>query len=598
MASASFWRINIFILLLCNISIFAAVPVTEGFLFHVSADRLSGYSNEMPVSLWTDMSGNNNHAFQNTADYRPIYITDALNGKPVLQFDGTNDSLSFPELPHVQTVFVVLRENPAATANWRPFIAHSATPPRWHRGANKTFWATQWGAAEVYNGQTKVNGVLVNGLTTTIPTHYSVVSHINTAPVPANQIGRDRAYEDRVWHGEIAEVLLYNRALSEQEENEVGWYLADKYALSAGYSYPGFSPFYPANKAVGISPSTVNLIWRPFPNADRYKVFAGPSLPLPLVGMVTEPFFDMLPIAQPQTTYFWRIEAFNGETLLMQGDYWSFRTQGAWQDCPPADITGDCAVGMEDFLVLASYWLDPDPELFAVNFDGENGVDIKDFSILAGHWQQAPAGAVLISEFMARNNSKTPLRTQDLLDEDGEASDWIELYNTTHKPIALKGWHLTDNADILSKWGFPDVTIPADDFLVVFASGKNRQETGAPLHTNFSLSGEGEYLALVHSDGQSIVHTYGVYPPQYSNISYGTSEAEATSIETVKLLASNAPAKAIIPANDEFGQSWRELSFNDQGWQTGTSGVGYEASPSDTLNYTELIGLRTYPNNP
>src|SRR6266496_1516946 len=104
------------------------------------------------------------------------------------------------------------------------------------------------------------------------------------------------------------------------------------------------------------------------------------------------------------------------------------------------------------------------------------------------------AETVTISEFMAANHST-------LLDEDGDSSDWIELFNSGTNAVNLGGWFLTDDSLNLSKWMFPGTNLSPNSFLVVFASGKNRAVAGAPLHTSFNLSSGGEYLALVHPDG-------------------------------------------------------------------------------------------------
>jgi hypothetical protein len=75
----------------------------------------------------------------------------------------------------------------------------------------------------------------------------------------------------------------------------------------------------------------------------------------------------------------------------------------------------------------------------------------------------AAAPAVFISEFMA-DNQKT------LHDEDGDPSDWIELYNADPaSTVSLNGWFLTDDAGHLSKWRFPNVGIGPQQYLVVFA---------------------------------------------------------------------------------------------------------------------------------
>ncbi len=124
-------------------------------------------------------------------------------------------------------------------------------------------------------------------------------------------------------------------------------------------------------------------------------------------------------------------------------------------------------------------------------------------------------GHPIISEFLASN-------TRGLLDEDRQTSDWIELYNPTFASIDLGNYALTDTAGDLLKWKFPSTNLASGQFMVVFASGKNRRITGQPLHTSFSLAATGEYLALTTIDETTIVSEFGpVYPAQSPDISYG-----------------------------------------------------------------------------
>lgn len=110
-----------------------------------------------------------------------------------------------------------------------------------------------------------------------------------------------------------------------------------------------------------------------------------------------------------------------------------------------------------------------------------------------------------------------------LLDEDGEASDWIEIFNPNPFPINLGGYFLTDDIMLPSKWTFPHpTTMDAGDYLIVFASGKDRSTTGSEFHTNFRLAAEGEYLALIDPDGLAEVDAYApAYPEQLEDVSYG-----------------------------------------------------------------------------
>ncbi|MDG1890863.1 MAG: lamin tail domain-containing protein [Verrucomicrobiota bacterium] len=121
-----------------------------------------------------------------------------------------------------------------------------------------------------------------------------------------------------------------------------------------------------------------------------------------------------------------------------------------------------------------------------------------------------------ISEFMADQD-------QLLADDDGVFPDWIEIHNPDQQAVSLEGYYLTDSEDEPSQWMFPSVTLDPGSHIVVFASGKDRRDPGLPLHTNFLLAGQGEYLALVHPDGQTVVSAFGpAYPPQFENESFGS----------------------------------------------------------------------------
>ena len=174
------------------------------------------------------------------------------------------------------------------------------------------------------------------------------------------------------------------------------------------------------------------------------------------------------------------------------------------------------------------------------------------------------AAEPVISEFMASNQS-------DIADETGSHPDWIEIKNPDATPALMTGWALTDSAANPKKWLFPAVTIPANGHLLVFASGNDRRVAGQTLHTNFSLSAGGEYLALVRTDGTPSTSWSPAYPAQYPNISYGTS----SNTSEVTWVQQGTAVKAFVPANASLIPQWRTIDFADAGWTAGTFGVGY-----------------------
>jgi len=95
--------------------------------------------------------------------------------------------------------------------------------------------------------------------------------------------------------------------------------------------------------------------------------------------------------------------------------------------------------------------------------------------------------SVLINEFQNKN-----YRT--LEDEDGEFEDWVEIINTSDDVINLEEYGLSDSQSQPFRWTFPSVELASGELLLVFLSGKDRNDENSELHTNFSLSDSEELL--------------------------------------------------------------------------------------------------------
>jgi hypothetical protein len=166
------------------------------------------------------------------------------------------------------------------------------------------------------------------------------------------------------------------------------------------------------------------------------------------------------------------------------------------------------------------------PGAGVVNFSWADGNGIGDGAgnaFVGGSWSVTlnPAltpGDVIINEFVAGNLT-------GLTDEDGERPDWIEIYNRGTTPVNLIGWSLTDNADLPGQWTFPSQILNPGEYLVVFASGKDRRApVGAnKFHTNFKLDLFGNYLALFNAEYPrgAVTEFPADYPEQRNNYAYG-----------------------------------------------------------------------------
>ncbi len=124
--------------------------------------------------------------------------------------------------------------------------------------------------------------------------------------------------------------------------------------------------------------------------------------------------------------------------------------------------------------------------------------------------------SIYVTEIVSKNKTL-------IYDMDGDSSDYIELYNSGSSDVNLKGWFLSDKEDKAKKYSFPDVTIKAGEYLVVFCSGKDTfdAETGE-VHTNFKLDGDGEVVSLVSNEG--ILVSFVQFGESLGDVGYGLTD--------------------------------------------------------------------------
>jgi hypothetical protein len=119
------------------------------------------------------------------------------------------------------------------------------------------------------------------------------------------------------------------------------------------------------------------------------------------------------------------------------------------------------------------------------------------------------AGSVVINELMTDN-----VRTAR--DPSGQYDDWIEFYNNSSSAFDLDGCLLSDDSTKLTKWVFPDTSLAAGQYLIVWADADTEQ---AGLHANFVLPKSGVAVVFSDADGHPIDRV--VLGPQSSDISFG-----------------------------------------------------------------------------
>lgn len=182
-------------------------------------------------------------------------------------------------------------------------------------------------------------------------------------------------------------------------------------------------------------------------------------------------------------------------------------------------------------------------------------------------------GRVWISEFLADNDGS-------FLNDQGKATDWIELFNDGDQAVNLSGWSLSDDATDPRQWVFPTgTTIGPKQFMLIFASGEDRRDPSGPLHTNFGLRRGGEYLGLFRAGTPTVEHDFGAsYPPQFEGISYGLTQTGGVA----PVLVQGAAGQAAVPTSaaqfEADFANWQSSLTNLTGsnWRDVTTGVGYD----------------------
>jgi hypothetical protein len=222
-----------------NVSGGPSVP-TSGLGLWLAADGLA-LSNGSKVSTWPDQSGNGRNGVMATLSRQPTFVTNALNGRPVVRFGGAQSlSLNTPVQPTTFSVFVV-GKNSKPTESFSMILGPGGNWPnnqlRWENGSQALFVGTSNGMPVVTSsiGNTRVYHVLSATYTGSTLSVYrnggliSTHSFSTNGPWTLAQVGA--WYSSHFMQGDLAEVMVYDRSLPSSERSSVESYLRSKYAL-------------------------------------------------------------------------------------------------------------------------------------------------------------------------------------------------------------------------------------------------------------------------------------------------------------------------------------------------------------------------------
>ena len=131
-------------------------------------------------------------------------------------------------------------------------------------------------------------------------------------------------------------------------------------------------------------------------------------------------------------------------------------------------------------------------------------------------------GTVLVSQYEGLRISEVmPSNRTAVTDEEGNYSDWVEIWNGSGEAMNMKGLGLSDRSDSI-RFLFPDITLPAGSRVIVFCSNTNQATPGTPFHAKFKLSSVGETVYLY--DPNAYLIDKCTYPIMASDESWAMTE--------------------------------------------------------------------------
>lgn len=190
------------------------------------------------VASWPDLSGNNNTATAASAALRPTFVTNALNGKPAVRFDGTDDLLSLTSaVTTVRTVFIVMKWDwqdkdyapILGSTSVHDFHGQTETP-----NESDTVFST-WTNDYLEYGTAWVNGTSTGPAAVTKNRSAFKLLEFQTQTgqnVQFNNISNDRGWTGRNIHGDVAELMVFSTNLSTADRQKLQRYIRDKYGLT------------------------------------------------------------------------------------------------------------------------------------------------------------------------------------------------------------------------------------------------------------------------------------------------------------------------------------------------------------------------------
>lgn len=233
-----------------------------------SACTTAATTNDERVLCIRDKSGADNHAINSNSSNAPLFKTSGFNGLQSAYFDGSqNEFLDFGSMTDIRTVFWVIQEDTSNLGDTAFLLGDpGGTTQHFSRASTGGNIFGGSASANVTGGTFNLDQTAINGTTTTMPSSPAVLSLVTTGNVTASAFSRDRTSccGSRTWGGNLAELIIFNRALTAGEVTDVENYLMVKWGISPSTTEwlgsVSTNWFTPANWSNGVPTKDVDCI--------------------------------------------------------------------------------------------------------------------------------------------------------------------------------------------------------------------------------------------------------------------------------------------------------------------------------------------------
>lgn len=203
----------------------------------LKADAIPGLADGAAIASWADSTGNGNNATQATGAKQPLYKTAIVNSKPVVRFDGTDDEFaaSMP-VGAAKTVVLVVKKRSAIGGTGQAaygvgaveqLVANSAVSPTtyyyWEGPVILGIDPTAWAIVTLKHESLSVVKIYLNDLLDATADPSDSFAAASSFTLGSNGLGALFGDYD------IAEVLVYDTALTDAQRLDVYAYLEEKY---------------------------------------------------------------------------------------------------------------------------------------------------------------------------------------------------------------------------------------------------------------------------------------------------------------------------------------------------------------------------------